>query len=135
MSQNLCWIKLALQDNFPITYILKIHCGGLCGSTWTNMAFLKILVFLLKKSVKALPLIKIIGRPDLLRSFMLSMVSSYCIGMSEARRCDLYASVSIFPKTIHLRIATFLMPNPGLSIHLFGLLLGINSVDKKKSTI
>ena len=75
------------------------------------------------------------GTPDLSRSLMVSIVSSYCIGIKDERSVVLYPSVSIFPKTIHLRITTFLMPNPGLLIHFGSLLLGINSVEVKKSKI
>ena len=57
------------------------------------------------------------------------------MGMREERRVVLYPSVSKFPKTIHLRITAFLIPNPGLWIHLFSLLLGISSVEVNKSEI
>ena len=71
--------------------------------------------------------------PDLSRSLMLSIVSSYCIRIKEERSVVLYPSVSMLPKTIHLRITSFLMPNPGLLIQLPSLFFGINSVEVKKS--
>ena len=41
--------------------------------------------------------------------------------------------VRMFPRNIHFRITIFLMANPGLRIHLFSLLFGISSVERKKS--
>ena len=81
------------------------------------------------------PLGEIGGNPDLSRSSMLSIVPSYLIGMREDRSVVLYPSVSMFPRTIHLRIANFLILNPGLSIHLLSLLLGISSVERKISAV
>ena len=37
------------------------------------------------------------------------------------------------PNNIHLRIKIFLILNPSLRIQCFSLLLGINSVERKKS--
>ena len=129
--------SLVEVDIYP--YISVVHLG-IPFSWGYNILLLNIRVIISRGSLSMKfivvdPLGEIGGNPDLSRSSMLSIVPSYLIGMREDRSVVLYPSVSMFPRTIHLRIANFLILNPGLSIHLLSLLLGISSVERKISAV
>ena len=74
-----------------------------------------------------------IGKPEMATSFKESIVPSYRICMRDERRVDLKAIVIILPRNNHFMIIIFLVWKPSLSIQLISLLLGINSVERKKS--
>ena len=75
------------------------------------------------------------GNPDFSKSLRVTIGVSYRICMREESNVDLYAIVMTLPRTIHSRISIFLTRKPSLLIHFLSLLLGMSSVERKKSEI